>query len=92
MVMVYSILFYANFTWNRYSSIITLIRLSNHNDITSSNQLVLVEVVMTAFIDQFPRYRHWRGKIVVIGTISTIGFLIGIILTTPVGVFDFITQ
>lgn len=48
-------------------------------------QVVLVEVVITAIVDNKPEWRHGKRKAAVVGAVCFVAFLIGIVFTTRGG-------
>ncbi|XP_059162587.1 sodium- and chloride-dependent glycine transporter 2-like [Physella acuta] len=49
------------------------------------SQFVIIETVLTGFVDQFPKMRH--KKIPIISSICAISFLLGLPLTCPAGIY-----
>ena len=54
-------------------------------EVTEMEEVVLVEVVITAIVDNRPSWRHGKKKAMVVGAVSLVAFLIGILFTTQGG-------
>jgi hypothetical protein len=77
------VLFYAHPTRHWQSS--RPLPLSRIPASLKSPQLVIVEVVITAILDQYPQLRRLRAKTYVVAGVCTCSFFAGIIFCTPVG-------
>uniref|UniRef100_A0A914VUB5 Transporter n=1 Tax=Plectus sambesii TaxID=2011161 RepID=A0A914VUB5_9BILA len=51
------------------------------------SQFVVVEVLVTAIVDQFPQLRKFRKKTIVLFSVCLMSFTFGLLLTTPIGTY-----